>query len=104
MFRQISSYWINEFNKISSLNGYCENFRKRQIFITVSYNLCRQVKDCFHGLLEAAELAGKTAAEYKEYVRKREGIRNTKVKDNTILEEDDEEEELRGIPDSFRLL
>ncbi|RHZ88684.1 hypothetical protein Glove_21g290 [Diversispora epigaea] len=103
MFRQISSYRINQLGKTSSLSGYCENFHKRQIFITVSYNLCRRVEKYFYGLLEAAKLARKTAAEYNEYVRKREESDDIEEKDE-ILEEDEEEKELSKIPDSFRQL
>ncbi|RHZ88681.1 hypothetical protein Glove_21g295 [Diversispora epigaea] len=103
MFRQISSYQIDQLNITSSLNGYCENFHKRQIFITVSYNLCRRVEKYFNGLLEAVAFARKTAADYNEYVRKREESDEIEEKDE-ILEEDDEEEELSKIPNSFRLL
>ncbi|CAG8508973.1 11648_t:CDS:10 [Diversispora eburnea] len=73
MFRQISSYQINQLSKTSTLN-------------------------------EAVVLAGKTAAEYNEYVRTREETDDIEEKDDMILEEDDEEEELSEIPDSFRLL
>ncbi|CAG8547507.1 18433_t:CDS:10 [Acaulospora morrowiae] len=67
VFRQIASYLTNKLDK-------------KQIFITVSYNLCRRVKEYFHRLRESAVLAGKkmSIAEFNE--------------------------ELSDIPNSFHLL
>ncbi|CAG8492712.1 7239_t:CDS:10 [Diversispora eburnea] len=74
VFRQIASYLINQLSKTPSLNGHSKNFNKRQIFITVSDNLCDRVKEYFYKLLKAAELARKkiSADESNEQVKKGE--------------------------------
>ncbi|RIA86623.1 hypothetical protein C1645_325835 [Glomus cerebriforme] len=100
LFRQIASYLKD---RISSLH----NNYKRQIFITVSYNLCRRVKEYFNQLQESAIIARRKMSmeQVHEYVRKKDEEKSSKIdSDNIMLEDDDEEEELSDIPNSFHHL
>ncbi|CAB4488006.1 unnamed protein product [Rhizophagus irregularis] len=104
VFRQIASYLNSQIYENPSLCGNNRNFYKRQIFITVSYNLRHHVKKYFDRLLESAELAGKqiTKAEFRKYREKKE--RGECVSTLTMREERDEEKELKEIPNTFNYL
>ena len=106
MFRLVASYLNNKLYKSPSLRVKNGNVYKRQIFVTVSYNLCRRVKDYFNKLRESAEFAGKSKDELIEYAekRKKEGEVIEEADDDTLLEEGDEDKDMRDIPDSFRQL
>ncbi|CAG8439004.1 8533_t:CDS:10 [Acaulospora morrowiae] len=117
VFRQIASYMANQLSKSTSFRG---SSHKRQIFITVSYNLCRRVKEYFYKLRESASLVEKemSEAEIEAYERKKgdgnidlvdedameEESGENESGDKDMMEEDDEEKELGNIPNSFRLL
>jgi hypothetical protein len=106
VFRLVASYLNNQLYKTPSLRVNNGNIYKRQIFITVSYNLCRRVKDYFNKLRESAVYAGKSQDELKDYARRKENegdIIDTES-DDTLLEEGDEDRELGDIPNSFRQL
>ncbi|PKY21480.1 hypothetical protein RhiirB3_409485 [Rhizophagus irregularis] len=97
VFRLVASYLNNQLCKTPSSRKNNGNSYKRQIFITVSPNLCRRVKDYFKRLRESAEFAGKkmSMADFNEYVRKKEeeGGSNEETDDNdSYFEEGDEEE------------
>ncbi|CAG8785289.1 2711_t:CDS:2, partial [Acaulospora morrowiae] len=98
VFRQIASYLTNKLDK-------------KQIFITVSYNLCRRVREYFHRIRESAVLAGKkmSIAEFNEYTRRKEeeggnNDNDVDLVDDDMIEEDDEKRDLSDIPNSFHLL
>jgi hypothetical protein len=102
VFRLVASYLNNQLRKTPSSCKNNGNFYKRQIFITVSPNLCRRVKDYFDRLLESAEFAGKkmTLADFNEYVRKKEeeGEGNEETDDNnSYFEEGDDEENVSSF-------
>src|SRR6266542_2807386 len=88
-----------------SSHGNDENFYKKQIFITLSYTLCRKVKEHFNQLRKSAVLTGKKMSKF-EFIewKKREGGGSKTIDDNTMHEEDDEKKELGDIPNSFHLL
>ncbi|CAG8557951.1 6165_t:CDS:10, partial [Ambispora leptoticha] len=102
VYRLLASY----LNNSSYISVKQPSSRKRQIFITVSHNLCRRVKEYFYRLRESAELAKTkmSVAQFYEYARKKEeeGC-NTDLTDNKMLEEDDDEG-LNKIPNSFSQL
>ncbi|PKY26942.1 hypothetical protein RhiirB3_477272 [Rhizophagus irregularis] len=111
VFRQLASYLANQLYKVPSSNDDNENFCRRQIFITVSYNLCWRVKEHFNQLKNSAMLTGvkmsrnELGEKIKERVRKRKEIdENNEAIDNNMREEDDEKEELKKIPNSFCML
>ncbi|GBC01906.1 hypothetical protein RclHR1_04380007 [Rhizophagus clarus] len=102
VFRLVASYLNNQLYKTPSSRKINGNFYKRQLFITVSPNLCRRVKDYFDRLRESAEFAEKkmSMAEFNKYLRKREeeGEGNEETDDNnSYFEEGDEEEEVRSF-------
>jgi hypothetical protein len=76
-------------------------FHKRQIFITLSPNLCHRVKEYFNRLRESAMLAGKkiTMAQFYEYKRKKEEEEADGI--DSMFEEGEEEDD---IPNTFREL
>ncbi|GBC01012.1 hypothetical protein RclHR1_04030007 [Rhizophagus clarus] len=113
VFRQLASYLANQhYNIPPSLNDSNENSYKRQIFITVSYNLCWRVKEHFNQLKNSAMLTkvkmprNELDEKIKERIKKRrrDVNENNEAIDNNMREEDDEKEELKKIPNSFRLL
>ncbi|CAG8553834.1 5171_t:CDS:10 [Ambispora gerdemannii] len=80
---------------------------KRQIFITVSRNLCRRVKEYFYRLRESAALAKTkmTIAQFHEYARKKEEEDcGANLTDDKMDEEGDDDKDLSDIPNSFSQL
>ncbi|CAG8502109.1 4772_t:CDS:10 [Ambispora gerdemannii] len=112
VYRLIASYLSNSSNLLYKTSNYMANNRNqdsshmRQIFITVSHILCRQVKEYFYRLRKSAILAETkmTIDQFHEYVRKKEKEYDTDQTDNKMLEEGDEEKELSHIPNSFSQL
>jgi hypothetical protein len=112
VFRQLASYLANKLYKVPSSYDNNENFYKRQIFITVSYNLCWRVKEHFNQLKNSAMLTGVKMSrneldeKIKERIKNKKKVvdENNEEIDNNMREEDDEKEELKKIPNSFRLL
>ncbi|CAB5211866.1 unnamed protein product [Rhizophagus irregularis] len=76
-------------------------FHKRQIFITLSPNLCNRVKEYFNKLRESAILAGKkiSMTQFYEYRRKKEEEEADRI--DSMFEEGDEDD---NIPNSFHKL
>ncbi|CAJ0924352.1 22586_t:CDS:10 [Entrophospora sp. SA101] len=100
VFRLLASYLKSHLNMISSSNDNGGNSQKRQIFITLSENLCCRVKEHFNKLRESALFANEkmSEAQFHEYVR-RKGEENVNLDANdTKLEEEDM---LNDIPNSF---
>ncbi|PKY58174.1 P-loop containing nucleoside triphosphate hydrolase protein [Rhizophagus irregularis] len=99
IFRQIASYLNRQLCKTSSND---KTFNIRQIFITLSPNLCHRVKEYFNRLRESAMLAGKkiSMTQFYEYKRKKE---EEEVLDgiDSMFEEGNEEDD---IPNSFHEL
>ncbi|RIA95504.1 hypothetical protein C1645_480447 [Glomus cerebriforme] len=106
VFRLVASYLNNKICKTPSLRGNINgNLYKRQIFITVSHNLCRKVKEYFERLLDSVVLAEKelSEAEFDEYIKNKEKEDEgfDESDDNSLLEDDDEEKKQSEVP-SFR--
>ncbi|POG66195.1 hypothetical protein GLOIN_2v1659127 [Rhizophagus irregularis DAOM 181602=DAOM 197198] len=98
VFRQIASYLNSQLCKTPSNDKV---FHKRQIFITLSPNLCHRVKEYFNKLLESAMLAGKeiSITQLNEYRRKKEEEEADRI--DSMFEEGDEDD---NIPNSFHKL
>ncbi|CAB4422241.1 unnamed protein product [Rhizophagus irregularis] len=96
IFRQIASYLNRRFCKTSN----DKTFNIRQIFITLSPNLCHRVNEYFNKLRESAMLAGKkiSMTQFYEYRRKKE---EEEVDGDSMFEEGNEEDD---IPNSFHEL
>ncbi|CAG8491849.1 5685_t:CDS:10 [Ambispora gerdemannii] len=91
--------------KVKSRNT--DNSHIRQIFITVSHNLCYRVKEYFYGLQESALLAEAKMSrdQFYEYAKKKETEDwNIDPINNKMLEEEDEDRDLSKIPNSFSQL
>jgi hypothetical protein len=104
VFRQVTSYLNSRLFKTPSLYDDDRDFRKRQIFITVSPNLRNRIKGYFYRLRDSAELAGEKMSkkQFNEYIRnKGEDI---DVTNYIMLDEDDGKHELDDIPNSFHHL
>nr|CAG8452440.1 146_t:CDS:10 [Entrophospora candida] len=91
VFRLLASYLKSQPNETSNGNG--EDSRKRQIFITLSDNLCHKVKENFNKLLTSVAFANKRM--YKD--QSHEEGDNIDVTNDTKIGKD-------KIPNSFRLL
>ncbi|PKK63431.1 hypothetical protein RhiirC2_855013 [Rhizophagus irregularis] len=98
VFRQIASYLNSQLCKTPSNDKV---FHKRQIFITLSPNLCHRVKEYFNKLRESAMLAGKdiSITQLNEYRRKKEKEEADRI--DSMFEEGDEDD---NIPNSFHKL
>ncbi|CAG8532736.1 4901_t:CDS:10 [Ambispora leptoticha] len=99
MYRLIASYLNNSYYTYDDM----PITYKRQVFITVSHHLCRRIKECFKRLQKSAALAERkmSEAQFYEYAKKREeeDFDNDLV-DNNMVEED-EDNDLNDIPNSF---
>ncbi|CAG8521874.1 1680_t:CDS:10 [Paraglomus brasilianum] len=107
VYRLIASHLAKRLYKTPSWHANEENVRRRQIFITVSTNLCSRVKEYFNRLQKSVDLAGKKLSEalFNEYIRNKAGNAiAVELINNTMLEEADEENVLGNIPNSFRQL
>ncbi|CAG8468533.1 12444_t:CDS:10 [Ambispora leptoticha] len=111
VFRLFASYINNSsypFYKtpFSTVNNDEDISHKRQIFITVSHNLCRRVKEHFYKLQESAILAKTEISidQFRNYLRKKEEESRDADTNNNILCEEDEDEDLNSIPNSFSRL
>ncbi|CAJ0759747.1 3823_t:CDS:10 [Entrophospora sp. SA101] len=91
VFRLLASYLKSQPNETSNDNG--EDSHKRQIFITLSDNLCHKVKENFNKLLTSVAFANKRM--YKD--QSHEESDNIDVTNDTKIGKD-------KIPNSFRLL
>jgi hypothetical protein len=90
----------NQLYKTPSSCRNNENFYKRQMFITVSYNLYNWIEEYFNRLRDSVKLAERkmSMAEFIEYTSKKEEENDI---EETMLEEGDEEKRMNKIPKSF---
>jgi hypothetical protein len=72
-------------------------FHTRQIFITVSPNLCHRIKEYFNRLRESAMLAGKkiSMTQFYEYRRKKEEEETDGI--DSMFEEGEEKDDIPNI-------
>ncbi|CAJ0828523.1 6091_t:CDS:10 [Entrophospora sp. SA101] len=84
MFRLLGSYLTSQLNEMPSSNDNNANSHKRQIFITLSENLCCRVKEYFNKLQGSAKLTNEkmSMAQFYESVN-RKGCSNIDVKNVT---------------------